>query len=89
LRRYENERADNLRASWTTRTLASYIAAGYMTDGKSENTALENAGKLTLDPVEAVLLGSAPQETPKENAAGSYERIMARFGSGGMRPPGM
>ena len=60
-----------------------------MTDGKTENIALEKARQLTLDPVEAALLKAGPEEVPQENAPGSYERIMARFGSGGMRPAGM
>jgi hypothetical protein len=59
-----------------------------MTDGKSENVALNNAQQLTLDPIEAALLKVGP-EVPTENAPGSYERIMARFGSGGMRPAGL
>jgi hypothetical protein len=84
LRRYEDERAENLRASWMTRTLAGFIAAGYMVEG--ENPAMESASKLTLDPVEAVLLGQQPVK-PKENAAGSYERFMSVLGArGGQRP---
>lgn len=84
LRRYEDDRAENLRVSWMTRTLAGFIAAGYMVEG--ENPAIENARKLALDPAEAVLLGQQPVQ-PKENQAGSYERFMSMLGArGGQRP---
>lgn len=71
-----------------TRTLAQFIAAGYMTDGKSPNTALDNAGLLTLDEVEAKMLGAAPAATAPENKEGSYERFMGALGASGGRKPG-
>jgi hypothetical protein len=70
-----------------TRTLAQYIAQGYMTDGTSPNQALEQASKLTLDEVEAPLLGAAADK-PKENKEGSYERFMGTLGASGGRRPG-
>ena len=38
--------------SWQTRNLASFIAAGYMTDGKG-NPALDSATVLAFDEIEA------------------------------------
>lgn len=70
-----------------TRVLAQYISNGYMTDGKSPNKAFEAAGSLTLDPIEAVILGSSPGPVVKENAPGTFEKFMGVLGhSGGMKP---
>lgn len=68
-----------------TRTIAGYIAAGYETDGKTENTALTAAATLSFDEVERALL-KASAEAPQENAVGSFERLMGWAQSGGKRP---
>jgi hypothetical protein len=39
--------------TWQTRQLASFVAAGYMTDGKHGNPALDAAQKLAFDEIEA------------------------------------
>lgn len=44
-----------------------------------ENKAYENASKLAFDDIERALLGAAVA-APKENAPGSYERLVKGFG---------
>lgn len=65
-----------------TRTLAQFAAAGYMIEKGQENKALSQAEMLTLDEVEAALLGIDPKNSsgPKENGNGSYERFMMMMG---------
>lgn len=65
-----------------TRTLAQFQAAGYMIEKGKENVALNQAEMLTLDEVEAALLGHEPSNSngPRENGVGSYERFMMMMG---------
>lgn len=46
-----------------------------------QNTALENAPKIAYDDIERAFLQAADEAppVPKENAPGSYERLMAGF----------
>jgi len=72
-----------------TRHIAGFIAGGYQIDtSKGPNTALEAAGKLTLDPVESAFLGADTPAQPKENAPGSFERFMGALGASGGKRPG-
>jgi hypothetical protein len=60
--------------------IASFIAAGYMTDGKHGNPALDAAQQLAIDEIEAAQLDHAKNHQkalPKEN---SYEKIQQLFG---------
>lgn len=52
-----------------------------MLDKGKENTAMKEAQTLGYDDIERALLGVAPRG-PKENAPGSYERLMGWAGSG-------
>lgn len=73
-RQYESKRNQDLQVSWQVRTLATYIAAGYMVDG--ENKALDQAQLISLDPVEREFLDKTahlPQQ--KEPARGSFEKL--------------
>lgn len=85
VRKYFQQREENARFSWLGRSLASFIAAGYMTDG--DNPALDHAGKLAMDDVEATLLGNMdvaggewkpgdPAILKKEPTMGSFEKLM-------------
>lgn len=76
-RRYLKTREENSRFSWLGRNLASFIAAGYMTEG--ENPALEKARTIAFDDIEAAALGDST--APGENKEGSFERLMKAFGS--------
>lgn len=79
MRRYAQTRQENSRFSWLARNIAGFIAAGYMIDKGKENKALDMAGKLAFDDIEALLLGAETSEAagkPKENSAGSFERFM-------------
>jgi hypothetical protein len=73
--------------SWLARQLSSYVAAGYMTDGK-ENPAVDSAQKIGYDDIEVAFLTGERPAKPGEatNKAGSYERLMG-FGSTGMQRP--
>lgn len=85
---WEQRREQNL-TSWMTRQLASFIAAGYMTDGKSENKALKAAQMLAFDEIERLQLLAAEHmvddrprgQSAQEPARGSAERFMRTFGS--------
>lgn len=74
-------RVENSRTSWQTRVLATYIANGYMSDGKSENGPLKEAQYLAMDDVERTLLKEVAMK-PKvyENTPGSFERLTGSFG---------
>lgn len=48
--------------SWQTRQLATYIAAGYMTDGKG-NPALDQAQILSFDSIEEAQIEEAQKQT--------------------------
>lgn len=80
-RRYFASREESSRTSWLARTLATFIAGGYMTDGKSENKAVQTASKLAYDDIEAAALSEAeaPAVVP-ENGIGSFERFMGMMG---------
>jgi hypothetical protein len=84
-RRYFAAREENSRTSWMTRTLASFIAGGYMTDGKSENKAATMASQLAIDEEDRLLLGATLDGSvgPKENKPGSYESFMTKLGATG------
>lgn len=58
-----------------------------MVEANKPNPALEMARTLSLDKVEAELLGSGAQ-APVENKPGSYERFMQMLGATGGRRPG-
>lgn len=60
-RMFHQNRSKDLRTSWMVRNITSYIAQGYMTDGKEENKALTNALSLSLDPTEAAFLSGVTQ----------------------------
>lgn len=68
-----------------TRTLAQYIAQGYMVEKGKPNPALEAAAKLTIDNVEAALFGVEGTAEQQENRPGSYERLVGLMGQGGTR----
>jgi hypothetical protein len=81
LRKYQQERKENARFSWMTRTLAQFEAASYMIEKGQENKALRQAEMLAFDDVEAVLLGNELKDSgPKENGVGSYERFLGMMG---------
>lgn len=82
LRHFSEERKENSRISWMTRTLAQYTAAGYMVGKNEENKALRQAEELAFDEIEAVLLGAElKKKDPHENSNGSYERFMMMVGA--------
>ncbi len=58
MRRYSSSRAENARFSWLARNISGFIAAGYQIEKGKENKALEQAGKLAYDDIEALLLGA-------------------------------
>jgi hypothetical protein len=70
-RRFLENREEQSRVSWQTRILAQYISAGYMSDGKSENKAFKEAGKIAYDEIERLAL-SAAQAQAAEDDASSY-----------------
>jgi hypothetical protein len=71
-RHYIERRAEQSRLSWQTRTLAQYIAGGYMTDGKSENTAFKSAGQIAFDDIERLALSESEARAAEADAA-SYQ----------------
>lgn len=81
---FQKDRHDKSMVSWQTRILASFIAGGYMVDGKTGNPALDAAQKLAFDDIEAAQIEDAAKATVKkkvtEPAIGSYERFMGAFG---------
>lgn len=88
LRLYHRRREDNARTSWMTRHIAQYIAMGYQVEKGKPNPPLEAAQTLSLDPVEALLLGGSSDSAVKENKTGSYERFMMQLGANGGKKPG-
>ena len=84
LRKADEARQENGRFSWLARTLSTFVAAGYMTDGKSENTAIKDAQNIAFDPIERAMLAhraSQPEtKAAAEPAAGSFEKIMGLMG---------
>lgn len=73
-RRYLGSREEGLRFSWLARVLASYIAAGYMSDDNRK--AIDGAALIAFDDIEAILRQEQADQ-PREN---SFERIQAVFG---------
>lgn len=69
--------------SWQTRTLATMIAGGYMTDEKKGNPALDMAMKLGIDEIDSVQLEdgiAARKDAPVQAKENSYEKVMGAFG---------
>lgn len=60
------------------RHIAQYIAQGYMVGKGEQNKPLEQASTIGFDDIERAFLGAASAQ-PKENARGSYERLMSGF----------
>lgn len=90
MRKWAEFRKVQALTTWQTRTLATFTAAGYMTDG--ENPAVEAAGRIAYDELEEALLEEAeirkdeasatdPEWTPdmgsmaKPNGIGSFEKF--------------
>jgi hypothetical protein len=69
-----------------TRTLATYIAAGFMTDGKTKNPYLDKAPSLALDQFEEAILGAAAESRSQEPDQGSFEKLMRFAGSMQAKP---
>lgn len=76
--------------SWQTRQLASFIAAGYMVDGKKGNPALDAANVLAFDEIEEAQIEESVKrnaDKPKvkgsvdDPAVGSFERFMGTMGN--------
>jgi hypothetical protein len=53
--------------SWQTRQLASFVAGGYMTDGKSGNPALDAAQRLAYDEIERHQLQEAEERLDRQD----------------------
>jgi hypothetical protein len=97
-RKYLEKREQQNIASWQTRTLATFIAGGYMVSEKDGNPALELARKISFDTIEQLQMEEAeknsiqfkdgePQfvsveEVAEQNKTGSFERFMSQFGGG-------
>lgn len=89
-RRYQEERERKLLASWQTRTLATWIAAGFMTEEGKENPALAEAQKIAIDKIEETLIkeqnefsdrGEMIEEGDDGISVGSFEKFMGSMGS--------
>ena len=79
-RRFLAARQENSRFSWLARILATYEAQGYMLGKNQPNTALDHARTIGYDDIERAFLGEIEEQPQvKENAPGSYERLMAGF----------
>ena len=82
VRKYMETREVSARFSWLARTISSFVAAGYMTDG--DNPAIDAAGQLAIDEVEQALLSYSRAEdwkpgdkaVVKEPTPGSFEKLM-------------
>jgi hypothetical protein len=89
-RQFALDRKEMSRMTWQTRSLAQFIAAGYMTDG--ENPGLALAGRLAFDEIEQAMIEEAEAQslkptvvsehwTPdmpsesKDNGRGSFEKF--------------
>lgn len=66
-RRYLRRREEINLISWQTRNLASFVAAGYMTEKGKGNPALDTASTLAFDEVEAEQI----KESQTKTASGS------------------
>lgn len=84
-RKFIKDRQDRINTSWSTRTIASYIAMGYWIEKDSPNPALEMARTLSIDEIEREALqfieGNPPEPETKEPTNGSFERLMMTFGN--------
>lgn len=69
-RRYLQTRQENMRTSWLARSLATFIAGGYMVEKKGQNPAFDFAQQLSYDAIEAVALGAEVPEPAKTDGAG-------------------
>lgn len=83
---YMERRAQMSFETWQTRQVATFIAAGYMTDGKKGNPAIDAAQALAYDEIEKLQLEEAQiaaADAPRitENKPGSFERFMGSMGS--------
>jgi hypothetical protein len=67
--------------NWQTKTLATYVAATAMTDGKG-NPLLDAASGLDIDGLD---FSEIKKAIPKENKAGSFEKLVGASAS--MRRP--
>ena len=77
VRKSQAIRDRKLEVSWHVRTLASFIAAGYMTE---DTAGLDAANSLTIDDIERQIMESDLPEPPKEARSGSTETLMRAFG---------
>jgi hypothetical protein len=85
LRRATERRTENARFSWLARNLSQFVAGGYLTDGKQENTAIADARRIAFDKVEAAMLAhyeeqAALKPAPIEAKRGSFESLMGFMG---------
>lgn len=88
LRNFREKRIADMRASWQVRMITTYIANGYMLEKDAENKPLEAAGLLSYDEVESMMLSNKPiVEEKKENAVGSYERLVSALSNSNMIQP--
>lgn len=80
-RRFLAAREENSRFSWLARQITVYVAQGYQLDKNTPNTALDHAVKIGYDDIERAFLEAADAQpaAPKENAPGSYERLIQGF----------
>jgi hypothetical protein len=79
LRRLDADANRKRELSWSTRHIAKYISAGYMTDYKK---GLESAQKIALEEIERKIIeADIPEPIPEiEPKAGSYEKLLMAFG---------
>lgn len=83
---YMEQRSKMSFETWQTRQIATFIAAGYMTDGKKGNPAVDAAQNLAYDEIEQLQLEEAQKaaaDAPlvRENKPGSFERFMGSMGA--------
>lgn len=91
IRRYDYLKAREQKSliSWQTRTLATYIAAGFQVAENQENEALKAASELAIDHIEesrireeSAFADRGPEIKKEEGpAVGSYEMFLGTFGS--------
>lgn len=92
IRQFYEDRKRKSELSWQVRTMALFIAQGYMVSG--ENPGIKHALSLSIDDIDAALIEDAKTRTastPKviDPPVGSYERAIRAFGgklSGGPPP---
>lgn len=64
---------------WQTKNLGMMLAATAMTDKKGLKALMSNVQEMSLFPSD----DDQTDDTPKENAPGSYEKLLAGFGGPG------